>query len=118
MFDSLIAAGILTHARPSADRTTAWNTAEHGPILKECEDLTPYMDRGWACLAGYQDLRDDAGTVYDRRRILHVHFNTAEDRNGALAGRGLIACGMSVRPITAEDRAARNATIDPRYRKR
>lgn len=111
MFDTLMASGILTRAMPAADRTERWDGSKHPAILKACDDFFAYNECGWSCLVGYQSLRDTDGKVYDRRRVLNVHFNSDGERAGALMGQGLETDGRSVYRLTeaqiAERRRAR-----------
>jgi hypothetical protein len=116
MFDLLVQSGLMTRAPAAADRTERWDHSKHPAILKSCDDFFVYDESGWSFLVGYQSQRDDTGKIYDRRRVLNIHFNSAGERDGALFGAGLIACGRSVRRLTREDRRARMAKVDPRYR--
>ncbi len=118
MFESLVASGLMRSAPPLADRTERWEASKHRETLAQCESFFLYNESGWTHLVGYQHLRNDKGEVYDRRRILNLHFNSADERANVLASRNLVACGDGVRPMTDKDREARYARFDPRYRPR
>ena len=102
-----MASGLLIEAMPAADRTERLDGGKHAPILKACDDFFAYNECGWSCLVGYQSLQDADGKVYDRRRVLNVHFNSDGERAGALMGQGLETDGHSVYPLTEAELAER-----------
>ena len=118
MFDTLMASGILTRAMPVADRTERWDGGKHSPILKGCDDFHAYGESGWTCLAGYQTLRDADGKAYDRRRVLHIHFNSPAERDAILEGHNLQTDGHSVYALTENEIAERRRARKDAWRNR
>ncbi|RWL22522.1 MAG: hypothetical protein EOR63_32305 [Mesorhizobium sp.] len=43
-------------------------------LLAECDDVRPYQECGWYCVAGYKG----------QRRVVHAHFSSKDDYESAM----------------------------------